>query len=140
MSQYPLSSARLRALLGDAFHDVPPYFIEKLERRLEQYDEDNPAAARLSKLSMEASESIESESGGTWTRSADQSLACTEESVFVSVRTLQGLDAILEVLHAAHIGRRDRDPDAMLSDHLLEGLIVAGRALARPSHDVRGEA
>jgi len=132
MSQHPLSSARLRALLGDAIHDLPPYFIEELERKLEQYDRDHPAAARLSRLSMEAGESIEYESGGSWTRPT------IEETVCVPVRTLQGLDAILELLHAAHIGQRDGDIDAMLSDHLVEGLIVAGRALARSSHDLGG--
>ncbi|GAB3050028.1 hypothetical protein [Stenotrophomonas tumulicola] len=69
MSQYPLSSARLRALLGDAIHDVPPCFIERLERQLEQYDKDHPEAARLSTLSMDADGSIAYESSGAWPRS-----------------------------------------------------------------------
>lgn len=46
---------------------------------------------------------------------------------------LQGLAALLEILHAAHIAQRDRDVNGMLSEHLQEGLIVAARQLVRAS-------
>jgi len=37
-SHYPLSAKRLYALMGDRMIDFPPYFIERLERRLEAFE------------------------------------------------------------------------------------------------------
>jgi len=34
MSDHTLSGTRLYSLLGDAMHDLPPHFIDKLERIL----------------------------------------------------------------------------------------------------------
>ncbi|PKH69600.1 hypothetical protein CXF96_07415 [Stenotrophomonas sp. Betaine-02u-21] len=36
--KHPLSAKRLHALLGDRMLDFPPHFIERLERRLEEYE------------------------------------------------------------------------------------------------------
>ncbi|MDY1034258.1 hypothetical protein [Stenotrophomonas sp. CFBP8980] len=37
-SQHPRSAKRLYALMGDKTHDFPPHFIERLERRLEEFE------------------------------------------------------------------------------------------------------
>lgn len=108
MSEHPLSAARLYALMGEAMHELPPHFIERLERKLECF---------------------QSRCVG------DLSPAQRRDSVPVPGRTLQGLDAILEILHAVHLGQQNGDREAVLSEHLVEGLIVSGRVLIKTCVD-----
>lgn len=127
MPNAPYSAVRLHALLGDAMHDLPRHFIEKLERieRALGRTEDPSHLSLVTDVAQGVSAACAS--------AADEPELRT--MVAVPVRTLQGLDAIMEILHAVHLGQHDGDREAVLSEHLVEGLIVSGRALVRASAD-----
>jgi len=122
---HPLSSAHLASLLGEQIHDVPQKFIETLERRLQQYATEHPASTRLTHLTLvpalpapDADPTAELERVGR---------------VAVPIRVMQALDAALEILHAEHIARCDGDTASLLGEHLVDGLLVAGRELIKAS-------
>ncbi|WP_349985407.1 hypothetical protein ABRP17_008660 [Stenotrophomonas sp. WHRI 8082] len=122
---HPLTSAHLASLLGEQIHDVPQKFIETLERRLQQYATEHPASTRLTHLTLvpslpapDTDPSAELERLG---------------KVAVPIRVMQALDAALEILHAEHIARCDGDTASLLGEHLVDGLLVAGRELIKAS-------
>lgn len=124
-TDHPLSSARLASLLGEQIHDVPQKFIETLERRLQQYATEHPASARLTHLTLVPS-----------LAAPDADTAAELErvgKVAVPTRVMQALDAVMEILHAEHIARSDGDTATLLGEHLVDGLLVAGRELIKAS-------
>ncbi len=134
-TQHPLSARRLYGLIGDKIHDYPPFFIERLERRLEQFDTDSAAIAGKPPLKL-----VTPTSGiGDSRRRHDAARTLPRGAVAVPARTLQGLDAILEILHAAHLAKQDGDPEGMLSEHLVEGLLVCGRTLLKTTNEDAAE-
>lgn len=134
-TQHPLSARRLYGLIGDKIHDYPPFFIERLERRLEQFDTDSAAIAGKPPLKL-----VTPTLGpGDAASGHDAARTLPRGAVAVPARTLQGLDAILEILHAAHLAKQDGDPEGMLSEHLVEGLLVCGRSLLKVTKEVAAE-
>ena len=124
-AEQPLGSARVAALLGEQIHDVPSCFIAKLERRLQEFERLTPVVGHLS---------------SRWVVPAARAAVtpCFEDlerhgKVAVPLRVMQALDAALEILHAEQIARRDGDDGTLLGDHLLEGLLIAGRELIKAS-------
>ena len=130
-SQYPLSAKRLYALMGDRMLDFPPHFIERLERRLEAFETSRNDKHRVVHLRVVPDVGPDAPLIGNTPQADLQRTA----QVAVPIRTLQGLASIFEILHSVHLGRQDGQPDSGLSDHLVEGLIVSGRALVRSSAD-----
>lgn len=130
-SQYPLSAKRLYALMGDRMLDFPPHFIERLERRLEAFETSRTSEHRVVHLRVVPDVGPDAPLIGNRPHADLQRTA----QVAVPIRTLQGLASIFEILHSVHLGRQDGQPDSGLSDHLVEGLIVSGRALVRTSAD-----
>lgn len=124
--RYPLSIQRLHALLGERMHDLPPHFIARLEQELEALDEQSARHSRGAHLRVVSSRTSEACGARCWRES---NRGATDVSI--PARTVQGLDAILEILHAAHLARHDGDPEGFIGNHLVEGLIVSGRALLR---------
>ena len=126
-SQNPLSAKRLHALTGDKIHEFPPYFIERLERKLEEFEasRENPAGVVHLHLVPDLPNDA---------RVFDlDSYADRHRKVAMPIATLQGIGAILEILHSVQVGRQEGGTQAVLSDHLVEGLITAGRALVDSS-------
>lgn len=130
MSQHPLSGARLYSLIGDAMHDLPAAFIDELERVLISSGMPHPDSPTARHLRL-----VHPAGGGTDAALADQQgpggpdrdvreLACGRQ---------QALGAILEILHAVHQNQHGGSGEVLLDERLLEGLIVAGRELAKDS-------
>lgn len=124
--RYPPLIQRLHVLLGERVHDLPPHLFARLEQELEGLDEQSARHSRGAHLHVLS---------GCMSEASDAE--CCREShlgttdVSIPARTVQGLDAILEILHSAHLARQDGDPGGFIGDHLVEGLIVSGRALLR---------
>ena len=119
--QHPRSRARLALLLGDRVNAFPPGFVDRLEAQIEQFERDHPTHPWTPRLALvPAPSEIEDE-------------LARSGKVIVSRRVLQGLDAILEILHGEHLSRCDGHTDTLLGEHLLEGLLVAGRKLIKTS-------
>ena len=130
-SHYPLSAKRLYALMGERMQDFPPHLIERLERRLEAFETSRTNQHRVMHLRLLsrtysdaplASEGFHPDLKGT-------------AQVAVSIRTLQALASIFEVLHAVHVSRQDVQSDAGFGNFMIEELIVSGRELVRSSGD-----
>ena len=136
MRDFPHSSPRLHALLGESMKDLPLHFIEKLESLLTeplhgtkphlymvrnetcvppQPNDDPTTAAPPSGVSVAAA----------WMRREQ------EKDRWASAR-FHALSAVLELLHAVQLERGGAEAEAepMIGEHLVEGLLVAGRLLA----------
>ncbi|GAB3066179.1 hypothetical protein [Stenotrophomonas tumulicola] len=109
MSKRPLSGARLYSLIGDTLHDLPAEFVEKLERMLESNGMADPDSGRVVYLS--------------------QTGRAREGHVMLASGKVRGLEAILELLHAAHLERQDVADGPVLPAHLVEGLLAGAREL-----------
>lgn len=132
-SQYPLSAKRLYALMGERMQDFPPHFIERLERRLEAFETSRTNEHRVMHLRLlpDADADAEAHRVGEGCHAALKGTA----RVAVSIRTLQALASIFEILHAMHLGRQDVQSDSGFNNSLVEGLIISGRDLVRSSAD-----
>lgn len=127
--QNPLSAKRLHALIGDKIHEFPPYFIERLEKRLEEFETSRESSSGVVHLHLVPDVSNDAPMLGK-----DSYADLKRHSkVAVPIATLQGIGAILEILHSVQVGRQDGGTQAVLSDHLVEGLITSGRALVKSS-------
>lgn len=49
-TNYPLSAERLYSLIGDKISEFPPHFIERLERKLEEFAQLRPRGDRVVQL------------------------------------------------------------------------------------------
>ncbi len=130
-SHYPLSAKRLYALMGDKMLDFPPYFIERLERRLEAFE-----TSRSNKhvvVPLRLISGIDCEAAAT----TDDSPEGPQRAALIAVpvRTLQALASIFEILHAVHLGKQDVQSEGCVTSLMVEGLILSGRDLVRSSAD-----
>lgn len=129
-SHYPLAAKRLYALMGDKMLDFPPYFIERLERRLEAFE-----TSRSNKhvvVPLRLISDIDCEAAA-----ADDSPEKPQRAALIAVpvRTLQALASIFEILHAVHLGKQDVQSEGCVTSLMVEGLILSGRDLVRSSAD-----
>lgn len=130
-SHYPLAAKRLYALMGDKMLDFPPYFIERLERRLEAFE-----TSRSNKhvvVPLRLISEIDCEAVAT----PEDSPAEPQRAALIAVpvRTLQALASIFEILHAVHLGKQDVQSEGCVTSLMVEGLILSGRDLVRSSAD-----
>ncbi len=123
-----LARARLRVLIGTALNDLPGDFIVRLGRVLaEEHGEDAgrltaPRLALVPKQDNEAAASHAPEHAPSRDKQAPRGPRCLQDK-------LHGLDAILQMLHAAHLDQREYPATPALSAQVVEGLILAGREL-----------
>jgi hypothetical protein len=123
--KHPLSARRLYALLGEKMHDLPPYFIERLEQRLEEYDATRDRSANVVQLHMVSDTTVDVPCAS---RNCPAGSACGA-SVAVPMRTLHGLAVLFDLLHAAHLSRLGATPEGGISEQHVGGLILTGQAL-----------
>jgi len=128
---YPLSAKRLYALMGDRMIDFPPHFIERLERRLEEFETSRTNAHRVMHLCMVR----DTEPGVPLTACGCPTEPQRKADMAVSIRTLQALAFIFEVLHSVHMKQQDGPQDNGLGRFLIEELSASGRELVRTSAD-----
>lgn len=122
-SPHPLCSARIASVLGQQGGDVPTWFAERLERMLEQLQHD--ASTRPPKRHLAMLPALDCQ------HTHDTDALNRSGYVAVSLRVLQSLDTILEILHAEHLAREDGCTDTLLGEHLVDGLLVAARQLIK---------
>lgn len=120
-TNYPLSAERLYSLIGDKISEFPPHFIERLERKLEEFAQLRPRGDRVVQLQRVPSVGSNAPSSGPHSP-ADRNVA-------VPFRTLLALGTVLEILHAVHVARPEETPETMISDQMVEGLIVCWREM-----------
>ena len=120
-TNYPLSAERLYSLIGDKISEFPPHFIERLEQKLEEFAQLRPRGDRVVQLQRVPSVGSNAPSSGP-DSPADRNVA-------VPFRTLLALGTVLEILHAVHVARPEETPETMISDQMVEGLIVCGREM-----------
>jgi hypothetical protein len=122
-TNYPLSAKRLYALIGDRISEFPPYFIERLEHRLEESALLRARSACCdSVVSLRRSPDVASEAGRR-----------RQGEVGVPLHSLHALGSILETLHAVHVARPEAHPVAGITAQMVEGLIVCGREIVKAS-------
>lgn len=118
-----LARARLHALIGTAVCHLPAHFVAKLDRILAENRGEPlqpPASIRLTLVRSEDDEAMAKPAGEPCGRQ--------HEAAFLHDK-VRGLAAILDMLHAAHLDRRENAASPALGEHLVEGLILAGREL-----------
>lgn len=123
--KHPLSARRLYALLGEKMHDLPPHFIERLERRLEAYETSRESGDNVVHLHMVSDTTVDVPCGSP---DCPAGAACGA-SVAVPMRTLQGLAVLFELLHAAHLSRMGATTEGGIAERHVGGLILTGQAL-----------
>jgi len=128
-TNYPLSAKRLYALIGDRISEFPPYFIERLEHRLEESALLRARSARSARsaccgsvVSLRRAPDVESEAERR-----------RQGEVGVPLHSLHALGSILETLHAVHVARPEAHPNAGITAQMVEGLIVCGREIVKAS-------
>lgn len=130
---HPPDAQRLYALLGERMYQFPPRIIRQLEHTLEAYERERLATVRVPHLQL-----VGDVRAPPPLSDADRLADMQRRSqVPVSPGILQGLASIFEILHAVQLARHEGDHEGVLSEHLVEGLIVSGRALmkaAQPCH------
>jgi len=117
---------RLYSLLGDAMHDLPPHFIDKLERILcangvpHPVFQDTPSLRLVPPLAdpppvaATAHTNPQPETGSSPVYSR-------QHCVIV----------ILDILHAVHVSHTSGNDVVVMNEELVEGLIIAARELIR---------
>lgn len=130
-SHYPLAAKRLYALMGDKMLDFPPYFIERLERRLEAFETSRSNKHVVVPLRLISDIDCEAAAAPDDSPEEPQRAAL----IAVPVRTLQALAPIFEILHAVHLGKQDVQSEGCVTSLMVEGLILSGRDLVRSSAD-----
>jgi len=127
----PLAAKRLYALMGDKMLDVPPHFIERLERRLEAFETSRTHKHVVVPLRLVSD--IEDDAALTGDDGGEEPQRAA--LIAVPIRTLQALASIFEILHAAHMGKQDVQSEGNVSSLMVEGLILSGRDLVRSAAD-----
>ncbi len=119
-------SARLYALIGDAIQDLPPLFINRLERILAAPGSMGTTTKRVVNLFREQNPA----SAADEQRSDGRPISVFHQTRAASIsRRLAGLSAIVQVPEAAHHRREGESAEPVLGAHLVEGLLMAGREL-----------
>ena len=101
----------------------PPHFIEKLEKRLEEMEAERPRPCGVVVPLRPGNGALHS------VRNPGD--LAHEASAAVPVSTLRALSNILDILHTAHLFRQDHITASMVSEQMVEGLIVCGRELLK---------
>jgi hypothetical protein len=126
MSDHTLSGMRLYSLLGDAMHDLPPHFIDKLERILRANGVPHPVFQDTPRLRLvppladpppaaaKAHTNPQPETGSSPVYSRQQCVI-----------------VILDILHAVHVSHTSGNDVVVMNEELVEGLIIAARELIR---------
>jgi len=117
--------ARLYALLGDAMHDLSPRFVTRLERILEAQQEEGCVPDRVVDIMQARQCSMKNGQPEGARRAAARR---HDEAASIS-RKLAGLSSIVQILDAAHHCREDATNQPVLGVQMVQGLLVAGRAL-----------
>jgi hypothetical protein len=126
-TKHPLSAKRLHALMGDKIHDIPPYFVEQLERKLEEMEQQRAQPSRVVRLRpVKAVNDQRTASNHDGTASLPH-----VESVAIPVTTLRALAYTLDILHTAHLFRQDHVSVGMVSEQMVEGLIISGQEMLK---------
>jgi len=120
------AAQRISTMIGASLLVLPPQFVTALDRILaNERTMDTPAAASAS------------ESCGCARRTAFPQPASVislapirgHDNTPLRRRQLQGLGAILEILHAAQLERGEGVDEPIIGETLIEGLMVAGRVI-----------
>jgi hypothetical protein len=119
-TNYPLSAKRLYSLIGDRISEFPPYFIERLEHRLEESEQQRERGGRV--VSLRRAPDVASEAERR-----------RQDEVGVPLHSLHAPGSILETLHAVHVARPEAHSDAGITAQIVEGLIVCGREIVKAS-------
>ena len=122
-------SKRLYALIGEGADGLPRYFVEKLERILEQQESDRTACIGSPKLRVVRADQYvpqEAREGRCPSR---------KREVAEVSRTVRSLAAILDSLYAVHREHYDEADETTLTPHMMEGLFITGRQLARSASE-----
>lgn len=126
-TKHPLSAERLHALVGDKMHDFPPYFVEQLERKLEEMEQQRAQPSRV--VQLRPVKGVSDQAAAT-THDGTASLTHVER-VAIPVSTLRALAYTLDILHTAHLFRQDHVSVGMVSEQMVEGLIISGREMLK---------
>lgn len=134
MSKEPRPYPRLYGLIGEALNDFPAQISEQLEAVLKECTHliplyRLPPALSLPKIAANADRPRGGEANVV------QMNGEPYRSVAVVDRKLSGLEAVLEILHAAHVDHHDGSEEPLLGEHLVEGLLVVCRDLAESARD-----
>ncbi|MBD8643476.1 hypothetical protein IFT63_07710 [Stenotrophomonas sp. CFBP 13724] len=126
-TDYPLSAKRLYALIGEKISEFPPYFIERLEQKLEESEQSRTRSAEVVHLRLvpPVRKDAPLRSLGDGVEPYPQRDATSH------LRILQAVAVVLEILHAVHATRPEDHPEARTTDDTVEGLIICGREMIR---------
>ena len=126
-TDYPLSAKRLYALIGEKISEFPPYFIERLERKLEASEQSRTRSAEVVYLHL-----VPPLRKDAPLRSPDDGVEPNPlRDATAHVRTLQAVAVVLEILDAVHATRPEDHPEARITDDAVEGLIICGREMIK---------
>lgn len=126
-TDYPLSAKRLYALIGEKISEFPPYFIERLEQKLEESEQSRTRSAEVVHLRL-----VPSGRKDAPLRSLGDGVEPYPQRDATShLRTLQAVAVVLEILHAVHVSRHEDHPEATITEEMVEGLIICGREMIR---------
>lgn len=126
-TDYPLSAKRLYALIGEKISEFPPYFIERLEQKLEASGQSRTRSAEVVYLHL-----VPPVRKDAPLRSPDDGVEPNPlRDATAHVRTLQAVAVVLEILHAVHATRSEDHPEARITDDAVEGLIICGREMIK---------
>ncbi|PKH70072.1 hypothetical protein CXF96_16510 [Stenotrophomonas sp. Betaine-02u-21] len=126
-TDYPLSAKRLYALIGEKISEFPPYFIERLERKLEASEQSRTRSAEVVYLHL-----VPPVRKDAPLRSPDDGVEPNPlRDATAHVRTLQAVAVVLEILDAVHATRPEDHPEARITDDAVEGLIICGREMIK---------
>ncbi|WP_312681775.1 hypothetical protein [Stenotrophomonas chelatiphaga] len=128
-TNYPLSAKRLYALIGDRISEFPPYFIERLEHRLEETEQLRARSEHTVNLRLVPDVGSDAPLLGPDSHAEVK----RHGKVGVPIRTLQALGSVLEILHAVHVAKPQVHPEAQITGRMVEGLIVCGREMVKSS-------
>jgi len=123
MPDHFLSGPRLHALLGDAMHDLPPGFTEKLERMLEENGTPLPATSRVVHLSSARKGKPE------------QVAAPAGDGGAHATGSLVGLAAVLGAMRNVRQEQRDGGVPWDVAEQMVDGLLMASQVLAAEAQD-----
>jgi|GEM_PF-497503 len=124
------SGKRVYALIGEDATGLPDYFVERLDRIItaQQAAGDAAPSGRRLRLVRADRPSLD-ETRATATCEGQRHR--WRSQVAEVAQTVQRLTTILESLYAVHQEQYDEADETMLTPHLVEGLFLTGRQLAR---------
>lgn len=130
MACFTPDASRLRALIGDAILDIPAAVVVQLENVLCHAAQTGAAAAFVGRLArsnypLAADGRLWDEPGVPMERN---------ETLAQASRSVQGLITVLQLLSAG-ISHRGDTSQAPMGDHVVQGLLLAGRELAESASE-----